>query len=358
VTRGDDRTGGGRQHAPAVSGFRQAVRRALLAAGVARGDAVVIACSHGPDSLALADAVLALRRALGLGEVTLVYVDHGLRAAAAEEGRRVRALAAQAGAHAVVRRVSLDRRRGGGSEEAARAARYGALEAVADERGARWILVGHTASDQAETVLQRLLRGAGPVGLAGIPARRGRVLRPLLALPREAVSAYLTARKLEPSHDESNAEPVYLRNRVRHALLPALRAENPSIDAGLRRTAEAMRELAEALDWAAERAEATLDVVREADGVSVSAAALVALPPGLAKRCLQRLAAGLGGSPEAVHLDAIFTLCHAKDRRVQRIEAPGVILVRSGSRLSLTRVASSGTTERTAGKGKARETVP
>ena len=253
---------------------------------------LVVGCSNGPDSLVLADATLAARS----GDTTLVYVDHGLRMEAAAEGRAVEAFAAAAGAHARIVRVEVARA-GGGLEDAARRARLEALERIADEVGARWILLGHTASDQAETVLARLLRGAGPVGLAGIPAVRGRFLRPLLEVSRAEVLAYVAERGLAPARDPMNEDRAFLRSRVRHDLLPLLRRENPNIDGVLNRTARAMREVSEALDWAADRA-----------GVGAGprwvAADLAALPPAVAKRLIARAATHL----EARHLDAVLAL--------------------------------------------------
>ncbi len=304
---------------------------------MAAGDAIVVACSHGPDSLALADAVLALRRPLALGVVTLCYVDHGLREEARDEWARVRAFAYAHEAPATLRRVILDHTRGGGLEEAARAARYTALAEVADAVAARWILVGHTASDQAETVVLRLLRGAGALGLAGIPARRGKVLRPLLALARADVLAYLEERGLTASEDESNGTPDFLRNRVRHTVLPVLRAENPSIDSGLARTARAMRELSDGLEWAADRAEELTDVGREADARTLDAARLCQLPRAVAKRVLARLASELGASLAAVHLDAAIELAAAPAGTARVLSAPRLALLRVGHRLELCR---------------------
>ena len=279
-----------------VQRFHDHVRQTLAAAGVAAADAVVVACSYGPDSLALADAVIALGY-----DCTLVYVDHGLRPEAAREGHAVADFAAAHGKRSHVVQVRLDRRRGGGLEEAARAARYAALEAVA--QGA-WILVGHTASDQAETVLSRLLRGAGVVGLAGIPAVRGRIVRPLLQLHRADIDAYLAARALTAADDASNESPVFARNRIRHQILPILRGENPAVDAALVRTASSMREMAEALDWAVDRA---LAEVGHRNG-RLDAPALAALPPAIAKRLLTRLAAKHGAQLEADHLEAALRL--------------------------------------------------
>jgi tRNA(Ile)-lysidine synthase len=306
----------GRQTARGVTTrLRDRVAAALADAGVGRGDPVVVACSHGPDSLALADAVLALR-GRRVGDVTLVYVDHALRPGSSEEGDRVAAFARAHDAAARVVRVKLDRRRGGGLEEAARAARYQALDAVADEQGARWIVLGHTASDQAETVIARLIRGAGVVGLAGIPPVRGRYVRPLLDTTRAEVVAYLAARRLTPSHDETNESDAFLRNRIRTRILPVLRAENPRIDAALTQAAAALRELSEALDWGAARALATLELRREPDGGwRFAAAPLATLPAPLAKRVVTRLASELGVSLEARHMDSVLELCRRAGKR-------------------------------------------
>jgi tRNA(Ile)-lysidine synthase len=304
---------------------------------VVSGDALVVACSHGPDSLALADAVLALRRPLGLGNVTLCYVDHGLREEARDEWARVRAFACAHAAPATLRRIALDHGRGGGVEEAARHARYQALQEVADASGASWILVGHTASDQAETVVMRLLRGAGPLGLAGIPVRRGRILRPLLGVSRREIEAYLKARGLTASEDESNATPDFTRNRVRAHVLPTLRAENPSIDDGLARTARAMRELSDGLEWASQRAEQLADVRRAADVITLDAACITRLPRAVAKRLVARLADELGASLAAVHLDACLELAAGPAGASRLVSAPKLALLRVGPLLELRR---------------------
>jgi tRNA(Ile)-lysidine synthase len=272
--------------------LQEKFNEALVSAGVEEGDHVVVACSHGPDSLALAELA---RRSAKL-RATIVYVDHGLRADAAAEADAVRAYA---GDDALVVRVTVD----GAGEDAARNARYAALDRVADELGARWILLGHTADDQAETVVARLIRGAGPVGLAGIPAARGRYLRPLLDARRAEIFEFLAARDLVPSYDETNASDRYFRNRVRNGILPALREENPSVDEALIRTARAMRQLQEALDWMADRA---------------GDMSLAELPAAVAKRLLQRQRPEL----EAKHLDAILALV-ADPRGSRSLDLPG-----------------------------------
>ena len=130
-----------------------------------------------------------------------------------------------------------------GIEDAGRLARYRLLETVADRIGAQRIALGHHAGDQVETVLCNIMRGAGPGGLAGIPPRRGRVVRPLLCASKEEITAYCRAAGLEWRTDASNLSPEFLRNRIRHRLLPLLQKEfNPRLDQAILRLAEIMGE--------------------------------------------------------------------------------------------------------------------
>lgn len=290
---------------------------------------MIVGCSFGPDSLALADAVLALPGDTHL--VHLVYVDHGLRPEAAGEGARVIAFAEAAGGQGRIVRVTVTRD-GTGLEDAARRVRHAALLAVADEVGARWVLLGHTASDQAETVLGRLLRGAGVKGLAGIAARRGRFLRPLLTVSRAQVLDHVAGRGLEPAHDPMNDDRSFLRARLRHELLPALRRENPRVEAALCRSARSLRETADALEWATARATAELGA-----GPRISAPALAALPPAIAKRVLGDRAASVSGvSLEARHLDAALALVRRTPGGSSELHLPGLVLRREYDDLHFT----------------------
>ena len=209
--------------------FRQGVDRALDQLAVDRAAPALVACSGGPDSAALAHAAMALAAAGRLGPVTLCYVDHQLRPDSAADGRLVAALAAAGGGSFATALVEV-RRDQGSLEAAARSARYGALLAVAAERKAGAILVAHTARDQVETVVMRLLRGTGVAGLAGIPARRGLLARPLLEVAREAVEDYCRLYAIPVADDPSNRDLRHFRNRVRLEVLPALRLANPSVD--------------------------------------------------------------------------------------------------------------------------------
>ena len=176
---------------------------------------VVVACSGGADSLAL--LALAVERTL---DPIAVHVDHGLRSGSAGEARAVAALAADV--EAGFRAVSVDVEPGPNLEARARVARYEALERVRVAVGATAVLVGHTADDQAETVLLNFLRGSGSAGLAGMPVRRDTVVRPLLELRRADTEELCAALGLDPIHDPSNDDLAYRRNWVRHEVLPAL----------------------------------------------------------------------------------------------------------------------------------------
>ena len=200
--------------------------RGLLPNGARR---LLVACSGGSDSSALAALTAAAVPALGL-EVALAHCDHGLREGSAAEAEFVQALGARLGLP--VHALRLDIPSAGNREAAARRARYAALGELAQRLGAQALLTGHTADDRAETLWLWLLRGTGPAGLSPLPASRPLrpgspvfVLRPLLGFRREELREHLRALALPWLEDPSNADLALRRNRVRHRLLPALAAE-------------------------------------------------------------------------------------------------------------------------------------
>lgn len=194
------------------------VARALV--GVPRDAAAVVGCSAGPDSTALAFLVAEARPDLVL---TLVYVAHGLRSAEEEAGERrlVAQHAAWIGARWQAERVTVPPG-AGGPEAAARTARYRALDGVAAGIGAEVLLLGHTADDQAETLLLRLARGTGVDGLAGMRRLEAGRCRPLLRLRRDDVHAFVAGEGLPTAHDVTNDDPGVRRTIVRHEVLPQL----------------------------------------------------------------------------------------------------------------------------------------
>jgi tRNA(Ile)-lysidine synthase len=227
----------------AVGRVRRAVASAADRRGVLRaGETVVVACSGGPDSTALVDALARLAPPRGW-RLHVVHVDHGLRPGSAAEAGTVAALAGRLGLGFEAVRVEVES--GPSIQDQARRARHAGLGEVADRIGATAIAFGHTADDQAETVLMRLLTSATPWSLRAMAEREGRVARPLLRVWRQATLDYCAALGLEPLDDPSNRDPRFLRSRVRHELLPALEGVFPGARHRLATLALRQRDLLE-----------------------------------------------------------------------------------------------------------------
>lgn len=219
-----------RSHPPTLLKLAE---RTIREHGLLRRDQnVVCGVSGGPDSLALLHALALLQKRFG-HHLHAVGVDHGLRAEAAEELALAGELAR--GLDVPFHVVNLIVRSGANLQERAREARHRALQEAAAERGAEAIALGHTADDRAETFLMRLLRGAGPRGLAVMPpAAPGiggdiRLIRPLVAARRADVMAHLTRHRLTAAFDPSNEDRRFLRVRVRRELMPLLEDLSPQI---------------------------------------------------------------------------------------------------------------------------------
>jgi tRNA(Ile)-lysidine synthase len=273
-----------------------------------------VACSGGADSMALADAAIEV---LGGDRVVVVAIDHGLSAGSVRIAAEVVAWATGRGAAAEVRRVEVAAR--ASIEAAARDARYAALEDAIADHGLVAMLVGHTARDQAETVLMRIVRGTGPAGLAGIPARRGGFVRPLLELPRAATEAHVQARGLPTWDDPMNADPDLTRVRIRDSILPAVRSENPAVDAALVRLAASAREWLEVLD----------ELAAPSARFPITCPDLAGHPPAVRKRALAIALEQAGIGYDAVHLDQLDAVIVAPSRGEVAIDLPGARLVRS-----------------------------
>jgi tRNA(Ile)-lysidine synthase len=339
--------------------------KALAGVGVPQdGDGVAVAVSGGADSLALLHALRVLsgpRR----WRLAVLTVDHGLHPGSAADAAFVADHAKSLGLPARVLTLTpadLDAHHAAGPEGAARAARYAALRAAADTLGCQWLATGHTLDDQAETVLLQLLRGAGPDGLAGIPVRSGRLLRPLLAVRRAETRASCTATGLPWREDPTNATDGPLRNRVRHHLLPLLEQLRPGATRTLARTATLAADerawldplVAKAVDSAEHLVppRATLpegapqpggeadaradgaDARPDGAGVALDAATLADLPVALARRVVRGAAGRAGVSPpDAAATDRVLALVRADGTRVRW---PGGAAVRDGPVVRLT----------------------
>ncbi|MDT0439775.1 MULTISPECIES: tRNA lysidine(34) synthetase TilS [Streptomyces] len=334
---------------PAVAAIRLAVRRVLhdiltghpalpAPTGPSRERTptplVLVACSGGADSTALASALAFEAPKLGIraGGVT---VDHGLQPGsdlrADEVALRMRRLGLDP-----VEAVAVTVGREGGPEAAARDARYAALDTVAARHGATAVLLGHTRDDQAETVLLGLARGSGIRSLSGMAAvsgADGRYRRPFLELDRQTARKACLVQSLPVWDDPHNADPAYTRSRLRHEGLPALeKALGKGVVQALARTAQLSRDDADALDTWARQAETS---VRDAAGV-LECAKLYALPPAVRRRILRRAAIEAGapaGSLFARHIEEVDRLITGW-RGQKAINLPGrVVAQRQGGRL-------------------------
>ncbi|MFT3921522.1 MAG: tRNA lysidine(34) synthetase TilS [Myxococcales bacterium] len=219
---------------------------------------VLVACSGGPDSQVLLHVLAGLRARHGC---TLVAagVDHGLRPEAASELALAEELAQQL--EVPFMRLQVRVATGPSLQAQARSARYQALLACAQEHGAERVAVGHTLDDQAETVLGRLLRGAGLEGLRGVvPRRADGVVRPLLDARRAEVHAHAAEHQLRFARDPSNQDRKFMRVRVRNRLLPELEAENPRLTEHLAALADDVREVSQLLAGEVQRAKRALEL--------------------------------------------------------------------------------------------------
>ena len=216
---------------------------------LAKGDRLLVAVSGGPDSSALLHGLSAVAERLGLS-LLAACVDHRLRPESTEEAHDVRRRCQGMGIPCEVLEVDVSKARKAhvSAQEAAREVRLAALEGAALRLGCTKIALGHTADDQAETVLFRIVRGTGVAGLGGIPYHRGPFVRPLLDVRRAQILAYLRKRKIDFFTDPSNANRHYARSRIRHDVLPMLARENPRIVDALLALASEVRDK-EAWTW-------------------------------------------------------------------------------------------------------------
>ncbi len=209
------------------------------------GEGVLVACSGGPDSVCLLTILHELSRTWDW-RIAVAHVHHGLRPDADDDLDWVAALARKMGLPFFSERVAIS----GRSEDAARRARYGALAQMAEDSGYGLVALGHHMGDQAETLLMRLVRGAGLRGAAAMATRRGRFVRPLLHETRDVILSALAERGLDTLRDPSNEDDRYLRNWIRGRVIPLLQQRNPRVVQALASFATRQRRDLEALDRA------------------------------------------------------------------------------------------------------------
>lgn len=332
---------GGHLH-PAVARVRRAVRTAL--APLDAGEVVVVACSGGADSLALASASVFEARKLAL-RIVGATVDHGLQqASAAQAARVVEQLAALGVDETVSARVQVSGA-GLGPEAAARRARYAVLGEIAQRFAAGTVLLGHTRDDQAETVLLGLAHGSGGRSLSGMRREYDegsvRYVRPLLDCAREETLTACRVEGLEWWDDPHNVDPGYARVRVRTRVLPVLEDElGPGIAATLARTADQLRADMDLLDDVAEAAYAAIG---RAETAGLRVEALSAHPTPIRRRVLRRAALAAGAPAgelfheHVVALDALVVDWHGQrwvdlPGHLRGVRREGVLILESSRR--------------------------
>ena len=262
---------------------------------------MLVGVSGGSDSVALTRALLALAPTADVSVAALAHFNHQLRPTAARDEAFCRELArtldlsfvtesADVSLHAATAGLSI--------EDAARRLRYDFLERAAHEVGATRVAVGHTLDDQAETVLLKLMRGAGLAGLAGVYPKKGMVIRPLIESSRDDLRAWLASLGQPWVEDETNADVSNPRNRVRHRVLPELDAAyGGSTRGAIARSAELAREDGQWLDEVAAGRYKQLVTVGQ-DCLQVDVAALLAEPPALQRRVILQAMRARGGGRE------------------------------------------------------------
>jgi tRNA(Ile)-lysidine synthase len=295
------------------------------------GRRVLVAVSGGPDSLCLLHALVRLRRLFRI-ETVAFHFDHRLREGSDRDAAYVRRQAAALQVPFVLRTATSRPGRGQSVEAWARVERYGALAHVAAEVGAQVAATGHTADDQAETVLLAALRGGGIEALSAMDpvGRRGgdgpTLVRPLLDVTRDETHAFCRALRLRPRRDPMNADTSFLRVALRRRAIPTLERElGRNVRASLVRTADLLRQDAALLEEMAREAAGPV-VSAEGGGIRIQAAGLLALPPALASRVIVRALRSCGASPDADHVRSILDLAEGGAGR--RISLPEGLIAR------------------------------
>ncbi len=295
------------------------------------GDRVLTGVSGGPDSVALVYLLseLAPRLAITLG---IAHLNHGLRPEAENEARFVKTLSQKLALplHTESVDVAAYRQKHGLSlEEAAREVRYSFYKRVLAANGYHKIALGHHRDDNAEMILMNLLRGAGPLGLSGIPpVRENMIVRPLINLARTQLLTFLDNRQLEYVSDPSNADTGFTRNRIRHTLLPLLQKEfNTNILEALHRTATIT---GDENQWLETVVDPLCDAVihrPDENQIHLDTAALGQLARAPARRVIRRAIAALRGNLRRVtfaHIDTLMDLATTGNANA-RVDLPGLI---------------------------------
>lgn len=302
------------------------LRGKLVSADVRAGDVVIVAVSGGSDSMALLDVANRLAKRDGF-EVVVGHVNHGLRKNAAHDQAVVEAYCREHGLSCVVRSAKLAGLQRG-IEERARLVRYKLLRDIKQTSRAKWILTAHTSDDQVETIVLNFLRGSGVRGLGGMKFISEDILRPWLGVSKDRLLKYLKRQRIKFAEDETNARLDFMRNRVRHCLLPVLGEYNPRIREVLLQNSELFQQTDILIRQLANHSFALIGKIKD-DKVSISISRLRELLPivqmGIVRLAMEKLLGNVQGIKK-IHIDTVFGLiANRRSKLVRRL--PGKLLL-------------------------------
>ncbi len=308
---------------------------------LARGDAVLAALSGGPDSVCLLVMLDRLRGHFGIN-LYASYIDHGLRPGETPgEIDFCEKLCLSLNVPFSVKSIDVKsyvKAHGLNKQEAARELRYKALNEAALKAGAAKIALGHTADDQAETVIMRLLGGAGTLGLSGIPPVRKNIIRPIIGIERKEIERFLDAEQIGFLIDSSNLEDKYMRNKIRRTVMPALRCLTPDMAITIARTADIFREEDNYFELQASKALMKLISRKTDTAIELFILPMERMDKALIRRIIRRAVSAVEGLRGIgfVHIEALLELVksgHSGDR----ICLPrGVLAIKGFSTLTIT----------------------
>lgn len=322
---------------PAQGLVRQALRQVLIA-NTKTGQKLLVAVSGGADSLALAAAVEFEAKKLNL-KIAAAVIDHSLQPNSDQVAANTAKQLAGLGFEEVhIKKVSVGKK--GGPEAAAREARYTALEALRLKTKAHFVLLGHTASDQAETVLLGLVRGSGAKSLSGMATRSRFLLRPILAIERKTTEDFCRDSGIKFWSDPQNNDSRYLRVLIRKTILPFLeRKLGGSVAKSLIRTSDQLREDGQYLDAEANKKYSKLAKVSDSS-VSFDAVLLGKLPTALLNRVIKIALDGLGKESSRTHILAATDLILSWHGQ-KPLALPGVRMERKANTITFTKQETS-----------------
>jgi tRNA(Ile)-lysidine synthase len=315
---------------PAQGLIRLAVRNCLTS-NTKPGQKLLVAVSGGADSLALAAACEFEAKKLGV-KIAAAVIDHSLQKGSDKvAAQTAKTLAALGFEEVVVKKITVGK--AGGPEAAARTARYTALETIRQKTKANFVVLGHTASDQAETVLLGLVRGSGSKSLSGMSEKTGFLLRPLLGIERATTEAFCKDSGIKYWSDPQNQDKKFLRVTIRNLVLPFLEKQlGGSVAASLVRTSDQLREDNAYLESQADKSFKKYAKV-SGSGISFDAKAIEKLPAAILNRVIKKALDSFGSESSRTHVLAVSELVLSWHGQ-KPLALPGVRVVRKGNTIS------------------------